>query len=226
MIGLLSTRFRPFALPVAASEPRSADVHVGHSGGWLLLATANLIRQQPAHGQMQVSHDFGIEPKLILPGHLLQNIFCGRTLVHAAPQAGGSLRERFSLMRRRVLYSRARFLAAGFVACAFVASASRAEASCGDWLAHDVGHSAIAEGAEPKEPSDSPVPAAPCRGPGCSKAPVAPAAPAPLPTVQLERWACVLGVAAGDSTSACAAIWEKALLLPAGPASSIFRPPR
>ena len=97
-----------------------------------------------------------------------------------------------------------------------------AEASCGDWLMSH-GPAAPVEGGGP--PSETP-PVAPCDGPQCSHAPLAPAAPAPEITVEVERWACVAEALRRGAGSSSPLLAEARLVLPARQPSGVFRPPR
>ena len=103
-----------------------------------------------------------------------------------------------------------------------------AEASCGDYVriggqaamaAHDM-HD------QPKEAKDHGAPHRPCRGPGCSRAPLPAQAPVPVTVVLLEQWAVVNADAPPTLHCRTKLLAEPAERVAAGFRSSILRPPR
>lgn len=122
-------------------------------------------------------------------------------------------------------FSGAYRLVVGLAFAAISAPAGDALASCGDWLDHAVAGS---RGSDYRVDRDQdPMPARPCRGPNCQRAPL-PAAPSPAPvSAGAVEWVAMLQRSEALPADRIARLGEDAPgKQSSGFPSSIERPPR
>ena len=125
--------------------------------------------------------------------------------------------------------------AVAVVVTSFLMIPRASEAACGDYL-HVSGRSpAIAHSMRDHltnadrasdDFSDHGAPRRPCRGPGCSNAPLQSPAPVPTVIVSMERWALASSDTLPVVTSRDHTLAESVDLIVDGFRLSIFRPPR